>query len=60
MGFTKRDSSFWRAVIVAVVIFAVFVAVMFLPLIETDICTSQGECADTKILKSYFEILTGK
>lgn len=33
---------------------------MFLPLIETDICTVEGECADTKILKSYYEILTGQ
>ncbi len=60
MGFTSGDKSFWIAIIFVVLFVSFFIAFMFFPLIETDICTSDGVCADTKILKSYWEILTGQ
>ena len=56
MGLTKGDKAFWRSIpfVILIVVFAM--AVLFLPLIETDICTASGECSDTKILKSVYEI----
>jgi len=60
LGFSNKDRTFWVGIIFLVVIVSFGIAFMFFPLIETNICTEDGACADTKILKSYWEILTGQ
>jgi hypothetical protein len=60
LGLTKSDRSFWTSIPFVILVVVAFMAIMFLPLIETDICTTSGECSDTKILKSLYEILIGQ
>ncbi len=56
LGLTKGDRAFWQSIPFVIIVVVFILAILFLPLIETDICTSSGACSDTKILKSVYEI----
>jgi len=60
LGLTRSDKSFWTSIPFVILAVVFFIAIMFLPLFETEICTASGECSDTKILKSLYEILIGQ
>jgi len=58
LGLTGSDRSFWTSIPFVVIIVAFILAIILLPLVEIEICDVDGNCSQTKILASVFEIFT--